>query len=73
MATNDIHQWLENRSIRLLEELSAVPFSDDHDLKKIKIIREAMKAASVEMVKRGLDRTKKDIANRGPSALFNDQ
>jgi methylmalonyl-CoA mutase cobalamin-binding subunit len=64
MKSNDINQWLENRSIQLLEELSSVPYSDDHDLKKINIIRAAMKEASVEMVKRGIDRTKKDIANR---------
>jgi hypothetical protein len=69
MKNNDINQWIENRSIKLLEDLSAVPYSDDHDLKKINIIRTAMKEASVEMVKRGIDRTKKDIANRGPRTL----
>jgi len=68
----DINTWLEQRSARLLEELSAVPFTDDHDYQKLKMIREAMKEASVEMFKRAIARTKADYGSLNPEKILYD-
>lgn len=68
----DINAWLEERSARLLEELSQVPFTDDHDYRKLKLIREAMKEASVEMFKRAITKTKSNYGSLNPEKILHE-
>ena len=53
--------WIEQRSAALLGELSAIPFSDDHDLKKQMLIRKALRDAVTELVRRSSERTLSDL------------
>jgi hypothetical protein len=72
MPKDDINEWLEERSQKLMHDLATVPFTDDHDYRKLKIIRSAMKEASVEMFKRAIGRTKKDFGSLNPEKLLNE-
>ncbi len=71
-SDQDINSWLEERSAQLLEELGQVPFTDDHDYRKLKLIRQAMKEASVEMFKRAISKTKSNYGSLNPEKILHD-
>lgn len=56
-----MHQWLNARCAKLLEELNNTPFTDDVDEIKLNLIRAAMREASVEMFHRAADSSRKAI------------
>ena len=48
--------WLDQRSVKLLDELNALPFTDDHDLKKAALIKKAFRDVAGELVRRSAER-----------------
>ena len=56
-----MHQWLNARCAKLLEELNNTPFTDDVDEIKLNLIRAAMREASVVMFQRAAENSRKAI------------
>lgn len=56
-----MHQWLNARCAKLLEELNNTPFTDDVDEIKLNLIRSAMREASLELFHRAADNSRKMI------------
>lgn len=48
--------WLDQRSVKLLNELNALPFTDDHDVKKAALIKTAFREVASELVRRSAER-----------------
>lgn len=61
--------WLEQRSAKLLSELNALPFTDDHDLKKQALIRKAFRDVASELVRRSAERALADMVSEQAMAL----
>ena len=53
--------WLDQRAVKLLQDINAIPFTDDHDIKKVALIRRALREASQEVFKRAAERTLADL------------
>lgn len=57
-----MRKWLDQRSLKLLMAINDVPFSDDHDITKLKLIREAMREVAGEIMGRAVRRTRESMA-----------
>lgn len=53
--------WIDQRSVKLLQDINAVPFTDDHDMKKLILIKKAIREASAEVVRRAVERSVAEI------------
>lgn len=60
MAKDDMKKWIEQRSVKLLLAVNAVPYDDDHDAKQLKMIRDAFKEVMAEIMRRTIERTRSD-------------
>ena len=60
MAKDDMKKWIEQRSVKLLLAVNAVPYDDDHDAKQLKMIRDALKEVMAEVMRRTIERTRND-------------
>jgi len=56
-----MHQWLNARCAKLLEELNKTPLTDDVDEIKLNLIRSAMREASLELFHRAAENSRKMI------------
>lgn len=63
-SDNTMRKWLEQRSLRLMMSLNEVPFTDDHDLAKLKLIREALREAAGELMARAARRAREELNER---------
>jgi len=61
--------WLDQRSVKLLDELNALPFTDDHDLKKTALIKKAFRDVASELVRRSAERALADMVSEQAMAL----
>ncbi|MEM9101407.1 MAG: hypothetical protein AAGB12_03720 [Pseudomonadota bacterium] len=57
---NDIKTWIDQRSIKLLLAVNEVPYDDDHDAKQLALIRGAFRELIGEVMRRSVERTKRD-------------
>ncbi|MBI2381671.1 MAG: hypothetical protein HYV16_13050 [Gammaproteobacteria bacterium] len=57
-----MRKWLDQRSLKLLMSLNEVPFNDEHDMTKLKLIREAMREVAGEIMARAVRRTRESMA-----------
>jgi len=64
-----MHQWLNARCAKLLEELNQIPFTDEVDDLKLNLIRAAMREASIEMFQRAAENSRKAIEKINKEAL----
>lgn len=55
--------WLDQRSVKLLNELNALPFTDDHDLKKASLIKQAFRDVASELVRRSAERALSEMVS----------
>lgn len=60
--------WIEQRSAALMAELNALPFTDDHDMKKQVLIRKALRDAITEMMRRSSERTLSEMISEAAMA-----
>lgn len=56
-----MHQWLNARCAKLLEDLNKTPFTDDADEIKLNLIRAAMREASLELFHRAAENSRRAI------------
>ncbi len=61
--------WLDQRSVRLLDELNALPFTDDHDMKKSALIKQAFREVASELVRRSAERALADMVSEQAMSL----
>ncbi|MFN4290645.1 MAG: hypothetical protein ACK4E7_07175 [Permianibacter sp.] len=61
--------WLDQRSAKLLDELNALPFTDDHDLKKAALIKKAFRDVASELVRRSAERALAEMVSEQAMAL----
>ncbi|NQD36848.1 hypothetical protein HPT27_07400 [Permianibacter sp. IMCC34836] len=61
--------WLDQRSATLLAELNALPFTDDHDLKKAALIKRAFRDVAGELVRRSAERAIADMVSEQAMAI----
>ena len=61
--------WLDQRSVKLLNELNALPFTDDHDLKKAALIKKAFRDVASELVRRSAERALAEMVSEQAMAL----
>ncbi len=60
----DMQIWLDQRSAALLAELNALPFTDDHDLKKAALIKRAFRDVAGELVRRSAERAISEMVSQ---------
>lgn len=53
--------WIDQRAVKLMHDLSALPFTDDHDLKRLGLLKRALREASYEIFRRAAERTVSDL------------
>lgn len=53
--------WIDQRAVKLLNDLNALPFTDDHDLKRLGLLKRALREASYEIFRRAAERTVSDL------------
>jgi hypothetical protein len=53
--------WIDQRAVKLLNDLNALPFTDDHDLKRLGLLKRALREASYEIFRRAAERTVADL------------
>jgi len=56
-----MQNWLNARSAKLLEEINNIPFSDNSDDIKLRLILAAMRESSIEMFQRAAVKSRKEI------------
>lgn len=61
--------WLDQRSSKLLAELNALPFTDDHDLKKAALIKMAFRDVAGELIRRSAERALSEMVSEQAMAL----
>jgi TRAP-type mannitol/chloroaromatic compound transport system substrate-binding protein len=64
-----MHQWLNARCAKLLEDLNNTPFTDDVDEIKLNLIRAAMREASIEMFQRAAEQSRTAIKRINTESL----
>lgn len=53
--------WIDQRAVKLLHDLNALPFTDDHDLQRLGLLKRALREASFEIFRRAAERTVSDL------------
>lgn len=56
--------WIDQRSVKLLQDMAELPFNDEHDYRKLGLIKKALREAAQEIVKRGVERQLADMVSQ---------
>ena len=70
MASPQMRKWVYHRAKKLLDDLDDVPLSDDSIEKKLIILREGLREASVELFKRAAERATADLLDSSEVELI---
>ncbi len=70
MSSPQMRKWVYHRAKKLLDELDEVPLSDDSIEKKLTIIRQGLREASVELFKRAAERATADLLDSSELELI---
>jgi len=61
MESPQMRKWIYHRAKEMLSALDEIPYSDDANSKKLAVIRNGLRDASIELFRRAAERTAREL------------